>query len=718
MYVRRDIVEATIARAEAVRFQPEAVAGALKENDRSKGLSPAKKRSLLGALVDRNGGDEAAARVTLERLIGGNDLTGVAYLAMGTRCAHSVCRIRLRDASGSTVGYGTGFLVAPGVLMTNHHVISTARQAGLATAEFDYELDIDGNERPVVRFAILADPEPVVSMPLDFCLAGVSSRSEDGAHGIDEFAWLPLDPTPGKTFVGDYLTIVQHPGGERKQVCVRENKLLRFESAETTLWYATDTVAGSSGSPVFNQSWQVVALHHSGIPRTDAQGRWLTVDGMPWDSSMDESRVAWLANEGIRVSWIVGFLQQAAASPLSRAVLDAPARKPIEAAPAVGAPGAPRMEARDGELRVTIPIEIAVRVGSKSSGLVSSVAPASATGPVSPGIDTPPQPVVTIPPGLENVTVDQTDYGKRPGFDPAFLGVGPLAVPLPKRAGGPLPVLKYWNYTVLMNPKRRLAFFSAVNVDANKRPKDAGRDGDRWYFDTRLDEAAQLGPEFYGKQKEFEVSRDQNPFDRGHLTRRLDAQWGATPKQSKRNGDDSFHWANCAPQHWQFNQGAKKWLGLEDYVVSRFASETMRACIVNGPVFDAPLSKAGPSGRPIPQIGGKKHKDPVFGDVAIPKLFFKVVACVKDDSSLAVAAFLMSQEEFLVGLDRIQGMPKLANEVLTDAEARFYKVSLADVSKLTGLAFGTLASAEEPGGEESLAVPRPIDSLEELDGLL
>jgi hypothetical protein len=80
-----------------------------------------------------------------------------------------------------------------------------------------------------------------------------------------------------KSDVGEYLTIIQHPSGERKQVVVRENKLLKFDG--DVLWYATDTVGGSSGSPVFNRFWQVVALHHRGVPKKDSKGRWLRRDG-------------------------------------------------------------------------------------------------------------------------------------------------------------------------------------------------------------------------------------------------------------------------------------------------------------------------------------------------------------------------------------------------------------------------------------------------------
>ena len=50
------------------------------------------------------------------------------------------------------------------------------------------------------------------------------------------------------------------------------------------------------------------------------------------------------------------------------------------------------------------------------------------------------------------------------------------------------------------------------------------------YISEPTGEFAQLGDEFYGAQREFEIDRSENPFDRGHLTRRLDAQWGATPE--------------------------------------------------------------------------------------------------------------------------------------------------------------------------------------------
>ena len=79
---------------------------------------------------------------------------------------------------------------------------------------------------------------------------------------------------------------------------------------ERFLHYQTDTAPGSSGSPVFNDQWEVVALHHSGVPRRNSEGKILTVDGRIWTGSMGEHRIDWVANEGIRVVAIITALQE------------------------------------------------------------------------------------------------------------------------------------------------------------------------------------------------------------------------------------------------------------------------------------------------------------------------------------------------------------------------------------------------------------------------
>src|SRR5262249_8562692 len=154
---------------------------------------------------------------------------------------------------------------------------------------------------------------------------------------------------------------------------------------------------------------------------------------------------------------------------------------------------------------------------------------------------------------------------QRNGYQPGFLG-DDLMVPLPKVSsdlfGEPLKLsgnkteLKYWNYSVIMNSDRGLAFFSAANIKPQER--QGSQDGNQFIRDKRVDQInthAQIGNEFYKKQTIFEADdRSKNPFDQGHLSRREDLQWGPNAEEAKRNGDDSFHYTNCAPQHVAFNQ--------------------------------------------------------------------------------------------------------------------------------------------------------------------
>ena len=88
--------------------------------------------------------DPQLVQIGLERIIQGNDLDSINYLAKGTQASHSICRIQLKDARANLIGYATGFLIGPGLLMTNHHVFGKLADATNSIADFDFELDIAG----------------------------------------------------------------------------------------------------------------------------------------------------------------------------------------------------------------------------------------------------------------------------------------------------------------------------------------------------------------------------------------------------------------------------------------------------------------------------------------------------------------------------------------------------------------------------------------------
>src|SRR5262249_4847912 len=144
---------------------------------------------------------------------------------------------------------------------------------------------------------------------LDFALVAVA-----GGDALTPFGYCPLIPREGKILIGDPINIIQHPMGEMKQIVVRANRLLDLPNKAALDLYAhyeADTEPGSSGSPVFNDQWDVVALHHSGVPDTDKQGNLRGIDGKPWRNGDDPERLKWIGNEGIRVSRLVAFIKDA-----------------------------------------------------------------------------------------------------------------------------------------------------------------------------------------------------------------------------------------------------------------------------------------------------------------------------------------------------------------------------------------------------------------------
>ncbi|UYY78113.1 DNA/RNA non-specific endonuclease [Sphingomonas sp. R1] len=637
---------------------------------------------LTAAYATRDDADRA-----FERIIGGNELQEANYLARGALVARTVMRIVLRGAGGSVIGYGTGFLIGDGVLLTNHHVLDSAATARTSEAEALYERAATGEDLTPWRFMLEPDRLFYTSPVLDFSLVAVAARDRTGAFGRSSLGWLPLLGTPGKAMEGEWLTIIQHPGGERKQLCVRENQLIK--RADDVLWYSTDTQGGSSGSPVFNNDWLLVALHHSGVPET-RDGKWQTVDGRDYDPSRDgEDRIKWIANEGIRVSRIVDTLQGdagIAAHPLVAPILatgiaDVDARLPVLFAAGVALPDllagegartashsvsrSPSTFHQPRESSMARHLTLNLLVGEDGS---VSLLQGGATEAVAVAPEKKRKNVIDAP-------VDPArDWGK--GFDPAFLGNGDLRVHLPEviqkdliaplrdaygqtftpeqRAAG---VLDYDRYSVVMNKARRFAFYSAANVSWGMRPAISGRT-DVWLYDDRIAREHQVDNSYYRNNK----------FDRGHLTRREDMEWGSDPVTAVRRANGTCTWTNCTPQHSIFNQDKSPdpavhlWQGLERYILE----ETSEQGQFDVQVFTGPVFGAG---------------DPVYRGIAYPLEFWKVVVAVAAGGRLFATAYLLSQKDVIdqSGLEAAPAVPFGAYGT--------YQRPIAVIEDLAGLRF-------------------------------
>ncbi|WP_291843755.1 DNA/RNA non-specific endonuclease [Bradyrhizobium sp.] len=717
MLMKRGIIAASERRFKQADFSPAALDRKLGDGPIS--MTVEQKRARLRQLLAQTD-DAVAARIGLERIISGNELDGINFLAKGVIAARSVCRIQLKDARANLLGYASGFLIAPGLLMTNNHVFGRPGDALNSVADFDHELDVAGMEREPVRFGFEPDKLFYTNDRLDYSIVAVAPVSLVGGRRLIDWGWLPLSAQPGKGDPGEYLTIIQHPSGQPKQICVRDNKLLKY--AGDFVWYMTDTSSGSSGAPAFNRFWQVIALHHSGVPKKDGQGRILTKDGKVWDPSMDETSIEWIANEGVRVSAIVADLKVTVGShPLVKPVLDEvqpplPSTEKTPLPPAAPPYGNNELwfEQSGDRTSLVIPLRIPVPLFQKSVQDRSEAGPVQApTAPPAPPVGGARIGLLTGRP-MEAVHIDQSTLGSRRGFKPNFIGAGKLSVPLPQipaslkskvarlKSASSKFELKYFNYSVVMNKERKLAFFSAVNIDGGAQQDVGKREGDSWLRDPRIDEDFQIGNEFYGKQKTFEADRSANPFDRGHLVRRLDATWGDSVEEAKAHGDDSFHFTNCAPQFWSFNQGKQLWAGLEDYTRDELLQRRDRGVVLNGPIFDGPDA----DDADLPDPSGKPHKDPVFGGVAIPKYFWKILVS-KHNDRLKAAAFIVSQRHLVMDIDRIRDAEKLSAE-----DVRVFQVSITDLAKLTRLDFGKLLQADSL--EATAAGPRLIETFDDI----
>lgn len=250
-------------------------------------------------------------RLLRERVISGDDTLDVNYLEKGSQAGRSVCRINIYSQDGEE-GFGTGFLIAPQILITNHHVIPDEQYASASYAEFNYEKGL--NDLPLFLKVFNFEPSKLfyTNEELDYTIVWVADTATDGSGKLQDFRYLELNPSLGKTKEGNFVSIIQHPDGKMKKVALRQNEITNL-SLPKFIRYVTDTKSGSSGAPVFNDKWEVVALHHAGVPRYNADGKILNRAGTIWDKSQGEVQVDWVENEGVRISSIVYDITTAAA---------------------------------------------------------------------------------------------------------------------------------------------------------------------------------------------------------------------------------------------------------------------------------------------------------------------------------------------------------------------------------------------------------------------
>ena len=225
---------------------------------------PDSERARAYALRQRNLGHPAGP----ESIIGDSeDFLRASFLAQGAAVARAVAYVEVNSDQGSELA--TGFLISPRLFLTNQHVIADAAAARGTRLTFLRELDARGVPRATTSY-LLAPERLALFSPadqLDYALIALGER-QSGTATVEELGFCPLSDQPDKHVIGMAANIIQHPSGWMKMISIRNNTVTA--RTEHTLLYETDTQQGSSGSPVFNDDWQLVALHHWGEPYRDA----------------------------------------------------------------------------------------------------------------------------------------------------------------------------------------------------------------------------------------------------------------------------------------------------------------------------------------------------------------------------------------------------------------------------------------------------------------
>ena len=241
-----------------------------------------------------------------EILIGPDERLPVDFFEQGLLAQLAVARLYVpRYVNGYPSGAvsGTGWMFSENLMLTNYHVIAARtsteqapskedlkRQSQNTVAWFNYN-HLDG---PHVDYKCI---ELIHSSPtLDFALLHLSSKSENSQVPLNH--WGVLKHAEKSTFpIGVRLNIIQHPLGFEKKMAIRGNFFVKRNTNNPAfIQYITDTEPGSSGSPVFNDQWEVVAMHHASVRVKEYTHLGQTIQ---------------FHNEGIELTKIITILQSA-----------------------------------------------------------------------------------------------------------------------------------------------------------------------------------------------------------------------------------------------------------------------------------------------------------------------------------------------------------------------------------------------------------------------
>lgn len=256
--------------------------------------------------------------------------------------------------------------------------------------------------------------------------------------------------------------------------------------------------------------------------------------------------------------------------------------------------------------------------------------------------------------------------------------------------------LSYDNFSLIHNPIRKFPYYTATIIDGSlikviKRDELFEGRGDKWKKDSRIPDKYQFGSELYNAK--------MSDFDRGHMTKREDVQWGKTLEEAKKAAESTFYYTNAIPQHKKLNRGL--WLKLENYILHHeTVSKNLKIVLFTGPVF--------------------LKDDPEFvtsvdnQQIKLPVLFWKVIYYKNSVDELMRTAFITNQKEILEK-ERIINPTKIRGDYKSGKKAQYnfqnfkaaetYQTDVTFIESITRLKFHK--------ANEIFVEKRPVKLIEE-----
>ena len=524
---------------------------------------------------------------------------------------------------------GTGFLVGPDLVMTNRHVAQLFA-AGLGTRDLRF-LDRMGAGIDFTREhggAATGTPFAIRRIRMVHPYWDLALLETEG---LAERGWLTFNPAEPDPANPQRMAVIGYPAFDPRNNAQVQDQVFggvynvkrlqpglfngrriidSFGKPVDAATHDASTLGGNSGSVlVDSRSGLALGLHFAGIYR----------DTNFAVAAADLARDPRLVDAGL------SFQPAAApaAGPWDRFW------EPHEGSG--GAGGGPTASAGAavgaGTITLKLPVELDLTISLAGARLAGSAGAADGAAPTERMVE-PFHDPIELPRG---------------GYDPDFLGLA-VPLPVPRRpeecatlADGSTE-LRYYNFSVVMNARRRLALFAASNVDASpaaKEPEPGYRytrkglsglekgDKEKWFSDPRIRGTEQLPDRFFTK--------DRESFDKGHIVRREDVAWGTSFAEVRRANGDTYFVTNCSPQTAGFNRSNRRdnWGALEDLVLKQ--ARTERYCLFAGPV----LKDDDPEFTGVDDLGGVK--------IRIPRRYWKVVVA-RDGDALKTFAFVLAQD--------------------------------------------------------------------------